>query len=606
MHGLLYVVMVPPWQHYDEPTHFEYAWLIANRLTLPQEEDYDPAMRREVLSSLYAHRFFRDMNFFPSLDPEDEPPWIGITELRHPPLYYMLAAVPLWLARHTDVAVQLYLARLVSLALYLGSVWITYRLVCMLAPPQHPLRLAVPGLAALLPAFTDLMTAVNNDAGAVFILTLFGWSAVRLIVRGLTLPRLAAVVGCALVGIWIKNTAAVALVLAPLAILIACFRKHWSPWLWIGGAACGLALVLLVLGWGDAAQWYRDTDQVGTTAQKNVQAPWGKRALVVESAVDAPMRQIIQYLSPGDLEQAAGQTVTLGGWVWAGGAAQIRSPILYDSHRSVSCAIEVGTQPTFFAVTMTVSARAEYLQIILRPAAAQDGPVYYDGLVLVAGEHAQDPPPTFVDRDMGRVQWGGDQVANWVRNPSAERTSVRVRPWLEALIRRYARRSASQALVSLLDWELAGQAYVATTRSLFQSFWARFGWGQVGLPAGWYGLLGIISLVGAVGSAIFGVQYLRRADVALAHKRALVWLALAAGLVWANALLRVGGAWSGYIPVARYTFPAIAPTALLLAGGWWAWLRKIGLKWFLLGWFGFLSLLSLRSLAAVWLFFYGS
>jgi len=25
--GLLYLVLVPPWQHYDEPTHFEYAWL---------------------------------------------------------------------------------------------------------------------------------------------------------------------------------------------------------------------------------------------------------------------------------------------------------------------------------------------------------------------------------------------------------------------------------------------------------------------------------------------------------------------------------------------------------------------------------------------------
>ena len=30
-HGLLYMLILPPWQHYDEPPHFEYAWLIADR-----------------------------------------------------------------------------------------------------------------------------------------------------------------------------------------------------------------------------------------------------------------------------------------------------------------------------------------------------------------------------------------------------------------------------------------------------------------------------------------------------------------------------------------------------------------------------------------------
>jgi hypothetical protein len=34
--GLFYTYFIPPWQHYDEPTQFEYAWLIANRPGLPQ------------------------------------------------------------------------------------------------------------------------------------------------------------------------------------------------------------------------------------------------------------------------------------------------------------------------------------------------------------------------------------------------------------------------------------------------------------------------------------------------------------------------------------------------------------------------------------------
>lgn len=52
IHGLLYVFLMPPWQHYDEPTHFEYVWLIANRPGLPKPGDYDRDMRRQVGKSV--------------------------------------------------------------------------------------------------------------------------------------------------------------------------------------------------------------------------------------------------------------------------------------------------------------------------------------------------------------------------------------------------------------------------------------------------------------------------------------------------------------------------------------------------------------------------
>ena len=36
LRGLVYLALLPPWQHYDEPTHFEYVQLIAERKKLPQ------------------------------------------------------------------------------------------------------------------------------------------------------------------------------------------------------------------------------------------------------------------------------------------------------------------------------------------------------------------------------------------------------------------------------------------------------------------------------------------------------------------------------------------------------------------------------------------
>ena len=53
LHGLLYVFLVPPWQHNDEPNHFEYVWLAAHRDGLPVPGDYDVAMSRAVVKSMW-------------------------------------------------------------------------------------------------------------------------------------------------------------------------------------------------------------------------------------------------------------------------------------------------------------------------------------------------------------------------------------------------------------------------------------------------------------------------------------------------------------------------------------------------------------------------
>ena len=164
-HGLLYLIMVPPWQHYDEPGHFEYAWLIANRGQLPQPGDYDQAMRREVAASMLEHDRFRVSSFHPSLLITDKPVWIAIPQLKHPPFYYMLVSLPLRIIRHADITFQLYVARSVSLILYLLSIWIAWRLVGDLTALGNPLRWAVPGMMALLPRLHRLDDSGKQRCG---------------------------------------------------------------------------------------------------------------------------------------------------------------------------------------------------------------------------------------------------------------------------------------------------------------------------------------------------------------------------------------------------------------------------------------------------------
>ena len=81
--GCLFIFLVPPWQHYDEPTQFEYSWLIANRPGLPEIRDYDQQLRREIAASMIEHGFFLDLGFEPNLLSSSEQIWIGISPVSY-------------------------------------------------------------------------------------------------------------------------------------------------------------------------------------------------------------------------------------------------------------------------------------------------------------------------------------------------------------------------------------------------------------------------------------------------------------------------------------------------------------------------------------------
>jgi hypothetical protein len=602
---LIYVSVIPPWGHYDEPTHFEYAWLIANRLSLPQVDDYDQGMRREVASSMVEHRFFRDMRLRPNLMMRDDFVWTGISELKHPPLYYLLLAFPLRLVRHADVRVQLYVARLISLLLYLSSIWIGYGVTGELVPAGHPLRWIVPGVMALLPAYTDLMAAVNNDVGAVVLFSLFLWGGIRTITRGVSAWRLSWVVGTAMLCAWTKNTASIALVLLPVVLALALVKRIWKWW-WVAGPAIAVSLTLALFGWGDAASWYRSMLQAGATSRRRADAPLGLRALVVQAGSESPAIRVSQFLPEQDIKDLQGTTLTLGAWVWASRPAKVRSPMLYDGQQHSAQVVEVDVEPIFYAITTTISANANQVQVILHPwidaIGGEDIAIYYDGVVLAEG--ARSEVPIFDDTRCLAGMWDGRAFANKVRNGSAERVGPRVRAWAEIPLTKYVRRSPSQSLISLLDWEYTGWVHRITARRLFQSFWARFGWNQTGVPETWYWVLGALTALGVTGSLVALTKVKR--EWPRRTMRALGLLMLAGIMLWGNAFLRPHPVYPApYLPVARYAYPAIVPTVLALVGGWWALMPRRSRRWLPLAVFSALVALDVASLWAVWIFFYG-
>jgi len=580
VHGLVYIFSVPLWQHYDEPAHFEYAWLIANRGSLPELGDYDQGMRREVAVSMLKHGFFEGLGFQPNLDSQDEPIWISPwTKLDDPPLYYLLSSVPLRLLRSCNIDLQLYAARLVSLFLYLISILAAWGVMTEFTPESHSLRWMVPATLVLLPGFTDLMTALNSDVGATAVFSVFLWGVVRLVRRGFSGPNFLWAVGAAVLCILTKGTVLVALPLLILSLLLAVLRGGRRRLVWGLLLAGFLAGLVAVFSWGDAALWYRRVDQGTPTRSTISDAPHGEHAIKLEIQPNIPPPAVFQLLPWRQMLSLRGKALTVGAWIWATRPMKVLTPILNDERRSSYELVEVGTAPTFFSLSVILAEDAGRVRVELAPFTNPEetpATVFYDGLVLVEGTQPTGELPFFIDPQGGEGVWGGEPFNNLLRNASAERAWPWVRTWANEMGTSFVPGKPSTVLASLLDWPGAGWYYQATGQNLLRTFWAKFGWGNVPLlghkP---YRSLAVVTLVGLVGA---GLALWR-------ERRVLPWgivvvMAVALLGTWGPALIRgveslIWVNWT-FIPGARYGYPSIIPTALVFNLGWLEVLKLAG------------------------------
>ncbi len=621
LQGVLYLALVPPWQHYDEPTHFEYALLFARLGRPPVAGDEQREMRLAIARSMQEHDFYRDV---PAPDLQADYIDIGIRQFDHPPGYYALVSLPLRLTHHLDIVTQLYVARCVSLLLFLITAAVAVAVLRELTPDRHVLRLAVPLALVLLPAFADVMTAVNNDAGAVAVAAVLLWGAVRTIRLGLTWWRVAWLLVAAVAALLTKNTAAVLVLLVPLVLLVALWVQRGWSWRWLGGGVVVAALVLLValLGWGDAAHWYRwngAAAQHPPTQIAHPDAPFGAHVLLLEAVPGIAERRLVSPLLPADVPQVAGQRVTLGGWLWAEPPGQLLAPGVASAARpgyaieTQSVPVTVTSAPAFVAWSFDVppdTAALHYVFSAVPPGVEQSRRVFLDGAVLVVGSFPPGEPPHFDDASARSGTWGGQRFTNLLRNPSAEQVACpRLRPWVGQMLDRVVAtgggRTPAQLLAALCDVQRSSAILARSGGWLpLDGMVQGFAWGHVRLGSSLWVLLfrGVVLL--ALPSALIWF-ILVQPGARTFLRPAVVVLALAVLLVWGMTMLRVlpqiseGFVW----PVARYTFPAIIPTMLLVVGGWWAlWPRRSrsSAVWVLVAG---MALLNGAALLTIWSFY---
>lgn len=240
LHGLLYTLLVPPWQHYDEPAHFEYAMQIAlGEGAAPGPRSVQ--LSREIADSMYRHCFWPPGVRPDLLGPGPTP--VGASQRVHPPLYYALLAVVLRPIRYLAVETQLYAARLASVLGYTLTVLAVWRLAVTVAPDEPSVQRALPALAALTPTFADLMTAVNNDVLLNLAATAALLGAVQGVRDGPRPTALALATLGTLVAVLTKRTGLALVPLTGLALLWTLRHRPLRPLWALGVGATALVAV---------------------------------------------------------------------------------------------------------------------------------------------------------------------------------------------------------------------------------------------------------------------------------------------------------------------------------------------------------------------------
>jgi hypothetical protein len=192
------------------------------------------------------------------------------------------------------------------------------------------------------------------------------------------------------------------------------------------------ALLLLLIGWGDAAYWYHGADEAAHTSSTRVVTTAthiGTRAIVLDTQ-PGDARQLINPLLGTQVQGAAGQTITIGGWLWADQPAMsaasgvmVKTPDMIFA-QWITRPIQLSATPTFVAWTFDVPQKAFLLQYLLVAGSPADAAVpaqlYLDGALIVVGSYPIDQAPSFDDGSARSGVWGGRRFTNLLRNGSAE------------------------------------------------------------------------------------------------------------------------------------------------------------------------------------------
>jgi len=605
LHGLIYVFLMPPWQHYDEPGHFEYVWMIANSSTISERGTYSNVVRLKILESMKEHNFFNSppLQEVAKYADQIDPVWIGVPQVGDPPLYYWIVALPVRLLLNQPIEIQLYAGRLVSLLLWLGVLFISWLFAKEVSPINHSFRWMLPNSLALLPAFAEHSTALNNDIAATFIYSLIIFFGTRLIKNGVSFGNITILILLMIASYFTKASVWLAVLVVPLAIFIALLRNRR------GGIVIGLLALVAIGGtftlfeFKDVALWFRDTTQLQPT---KAETKFGTALHIIDND---PTRSnsVMQDILPPSHDSLFGNTVTVGVWMWSEENIVAYPPsilVINDQYQREFLRpelVSVGTNPALNTIVYRIPQTYKHLYVILEPFINHDGVgiMYYQNPFIVQGNCSGD---IIVANNL--VSCSGMQHSNLIRNSDAQEIWPKFRSNIINIMNKvdYRIGEAASAVIYSLDTRATFWYTKRSTVNIFRSFWGKFGWGHIQ----WVGQKPyILPLVFTIIGAVLGVYAFLRY---VPGNKTLLWIWFSVAIFcnyfycWFTGISMQSFFLAPNYPDVRYMYPSVIILMGILASGWSLVINSVSGKFQSLGlslyflFFIYLDILSIFSI----------
>jgi 4-amino-4-deoxy-L-arabinose transferase-like glycosyltransferase len=259
--GIIYIIVIPPWQSPDEPTHFEYVKVLAEGAP-PWAPQPRPDLQETIIASLDRHdywRYVREDRPSPLPTTFRETPFLfsAPTQIgKNPPLYYFFASLILRLSPALSVETELYRLRILSLFFSITTVGVVWACAGEIFGRASPFCPAAAGITALLPQFMVIGTSVSPDP----CINLFGAGAIYLVLRfqrrGFTLSRVLILLLWHGIGLLVNYKFLILLLALPGVILIhLCSHRQLIPSLKKLLLWSGVIILMLLLAYSGLI-WY--------------------------------------------------------------------------------------------------------------------------------------------------------------------------------------------------------------------------------------------------------------------------------------------------------------------------------------------------------------
>lgn len=385
------------------------------------------------------------------------PPSLGNTQFDEPPLYYALLGFMQIPLHGASLETELAVARFGSLLMGLLTLWFVGQTARIAFPTSPHLHMSIPLAIAVLPAFTVVMTMVNNTALAVAVVALVIWRLACLMQLKSILNLVLLVLG-GLLCLMAKSTSLIGWMAVAWGILWMLPPAGGMRLRSLAAAGAGLLLVLLMIVPSGARNWYLPQAEI---VHQSSDSADGVHFVRLTQGV-----KLWQSLPLDIVTELRGHNVTSSGWlrteiarsasppeVWV--AAQDQAYIRLTSETMIPT---VAGQWMHYTDRLSIPAETRCMVILLKGGTDVS---HIDALSLSV-----------------------KQGTNAIANSSFEASWLTLRPAVERLIpARLAERQIylSWRIAALLEIERQAEPMITALRYIFSTFWGWFGWATPGL-----------------------------------------------------------------------------------------------------------------------------